>query len=169
MSSAPRSLLKEYGMLPLALSGFATASVIILCIYYSIQIHIPEVYQNGSVLECSQPVSALINSIQAVYKYPGLLLIVLSIASIIFSYVYDRLLLVYIIFCFAIFTYPFAALFDDTNVVLSLVSINKICDGGIYYIFVLIQIPLLFVSSYILSGNIILLAKRWLRGSTKNG
>ncbi|MBY3378946.1 hypothetical protein [Rhizobium laguerreae] len=168
MSSAPRSLQKEYGLLPLALSGVATVSVIILSIYYANNLYISSVYKGGAYIQCEASVAALISGIITIYKYPGLALIFISLVSVIFSYFYDRVLFVFVLLCFVIFNYPFAALLDNTKIILSLSSIETLCKSGNYAVLA-IQLPVLFLSSYVIIGNIVLLAKRWLRGRTQNG
>jgi hypothetical protein len=168
MSSEPRSLQKEYGLLPLALSGIATVSVIILSIYYASKGDISLVYKSGKYLQCDASVAALTNGIVSIYKYPGLAIIFVSLASVIFSYFYDRTIFVFILICFVIFNYPFAAVLDNTKIILSSSSIERLCKSG-NYASVALQLPILFLSSYVIVGNIVLLAKRWFRGRTKNG
>lgn len=168
MSSEPRSLQKEYGLLPIALSGIATVSVIILSIYHANKGDMSTVYFGEEYIKCDTSVAALINSTISIYKYPGLVLIFVSLASLIFSYIYDRVLFIFILICFVIFNYPFAALLDNAKIILSLSSVDRLCSSGNYAI-AAIQLPILFLSSYVISGNIVLLAKRWLRRRTENG
>jgi hypothetical protein len=162
------SLHMEWGLLPLALSGIATISVIVLSIYYANHDVIPIVYAGGKYIECDRSVSSLINAVVSVYKYPGLGLMVMSLASVILCYTYDRVLFVFVLLCFVIFNYPFAAILDESKIILSQSSVETLCKRGNYGS-VAIQLPILFLSSYVIIGNIVLLAKRWLRGKTKNG
>ncbi len=169
MSFEPRLLHKEWGLLPLALSGIATISVIALSIYYLNQVGVSLVYKGGNYIECDRSVGAIINAIIFVYKYPGFAMVVISFVSVIFCYVYDRGMFVFILICFVIFNYPFfAAILDESKLILSKSSIETLCKRG-GYASVAMQLPLLFLSSYVIIGNIVLLAKRWLRGRTKNG
>lgn len=168
MSSEPRLLHKEWGLLPLALSGIATISVIFLSIYYSNQLGIPLVYKGGNYIQCDRSVAAIVNAIIDVYKYPGFALLAISFISLIYCYVYDRGMFVFILICFVIFNYPFfAAILDGSKLILSKSSIETLCERG-SYASVAMHLPLLFLSSYVIIGNIVLLAKRWLRGRTKN-
>ncbi|MDR9784012.1 hypothetical protein [Rhizobium redzepovicii] len=168
MSSEPRLLHKEWGLLPLVLSGIATVSVIIISIYYDNQYEIPKIYIGGRYIQCQKSVASLLNAIALVYKYPGLALIVISLSSVIFCYVYDRGMFKFIIICFVLFSYPFTTILAGSKIVLSESSMETMCERGGYGS-VAIHLPVLFLSSYVIIGNIVLLAKRWLRGRTKNG
>jgi hypothetical protein len=170
MSSESRSLHKEWGLLPLALSGVATISVIVLAIYYSNQVGTPLIYKGGKYIQCDdRSVAAIINAIVSVYKYPGFALVAVSFVSLVFCYIYDRGMIVFILICFLIFNYPFfSSILDESNLILSESSIETLCERG-NYASVVMQLPILFLSSYVITGNIVLLAKRWLRGRTNNG
>lgn len=169
MPSVSRNILKEYGLLPLALSGVATLSMVVLSIYFLNQAERPILYQYGKPLACTPWVSSAINSIKITYTYPSIILILISLASVVLSYIYDRVILLFIVFSFIIFTYPFVAILDDSRVVVSFIPLNRLCEGGISGAFVAIQVPLFFVSAYVIIGNFVLLAKRWLRRRNENG
>lgn len=165
MSSESWSLHKEWGLLPLVLSAIGTASVIILSIYHANQTGTPLVYAGGKYIQCDRAVAALLNAITHVYKYTGLLLMFVSLVSVVFSYFYDRAAFIFITICFVFLSYPFAAVLDNNKIILISSSVERICRSGSYLV-VLIQLPILFFSSYVMLGNIVLLAKRWRRGRT---
>jgi hypothetical protein len=167
MSSEPKLLHKEWGLLPLVLSGIATICVIVISIYYYNQYGISRVYINGEYIQCKKSVASLLNAIMAVYKYPGLAIIVISLISVIFCYVYDRGMIIFVIICFVIFNFPFATILGRAKIVLSQSSVATLCERGSYDS-VAIHLPLLFLSSYVIVGNVVLLAKRWLRRITKD-
>ena len=75
---------------------------------------------------------------------------------------------IFIIICFVLFSYPFTTILAGSKIVLSESSMETMCERGGYGS-VAIHLPVLFLSSYVIIGNIVLLAKRWLRGRTKNG
>lgn len=168
MSSEPKLLHKEWGLLPLALSGIAIISVIILSIYYSNQSVSTAIYKNGIHIQCDRSVAALVNAILFTYKYPGAVLIIISFASVILCYIYDRGMFLFVVVCFVIFNYPFVAIFKQSKFILSESSVETLCARGNYGS-VVMQIPIMFLASYVIIGNVVLLAKRWLRGRTKNG
>lgn len=154
------------GAATLILSGIAAACVVVISIYYDNQYGIPKIYVGGKYIECGKSAASLLNAIVSVYKYPGLILIFVSFLSVIFCYVYDRAIFAFIVICFVFFNYPFAAILGG-KIVLSNSSLETLCKRGSYGS-VAIHLPLLFLSSYVIIGNIILLAKRRLRWRAEN-
>jgi len=167
MSSEPRLLHKEWGLLPLVLSGIATICVIVMSIYYDNQYGIPNVYIGGKYIQCEKSAASLLNAILFGYKYPGFVLIFISLISVVFCYIYDRGIFVFVVIYFVIFNYPFAAILSGSKIVSSQASVETLCVRGGYGS-VAIHLPLLFLSSYVIIGNIVLVAKRWLRRRIKN-
>ncbi|TBF35242.1 hypothetical protein ELG88_08445 [Rhizobium leguminosarum] len=159
---------KEWGLLPPALSGIATMSVIFLSIYYANQVGIPRIYLSGDYIQCDRSVAALLNAIVYVYKYTGMAVMLISFISIVFCYIYDRGMFLFIVICFVIFGYPISTVWRGSKIVLTESSIETLCERGDYGS-VAFHLPFLFLSSYVIIGNIVLLAKRWLRGRSKNG
>jgi hypothetical protein len=167
MSSEPRLLHKEWGLLPLVLSVIAAICVIVISIYHDNQYGISYVYVGDKYIQCEKSVASLLKAIVSVYKYPGLALIIISLISVVYSYVNDRGVFVFILICFVFFNYPFATMLGGTKIVISQSSVATLCERGSYGS-VAIHLPILFLSSYVIIGNIVLLAKRWLRGRAKN-
>ncbi|MFS2177096.1 hypothetical protein ACCC98_14245 [Rhizobium pisi] len=163
MSNETKLLHKEWGLLPLAVSGLATISVFVLSIYYLNQRGVAFVFDNGQNLECERPVASIINAIVVVYRYPGIALTAISFVSVIFSYFFDRGLFIFVLICSVIFNYPFlAATLNESSLILSDSSIGTLCKRG-GFLSVAIQLPIMFLSTYVGVGNIVLLAKRWRR------
>ncbi|MFS2153607.1 hypothetical protein [Rhizobium sp. Rhizsp42] len=166
MSLEPKLLHKEWGLLPLAMSGLATISVFILTIYYLNQTGTAFVFDNGRHLECERSVASIINAVVVVYRYPGAALTAISLASVIFSYFFDRGMFIFVLICFVIFNYPFlASTFNESNLILSNSSIGTLCERGGFFS-VAMQLPIMFLSTYVSVGNIVLLAKRWRRSGS---
>jgi hypothetical protein len=169
-TSPKPTITKVYGRVTLILSGvpflFCCALSIYLVITGDDSLTSPVLSKYYLVFGCLGSAYALISAIVYTYRILSILLLLSFTLSCLLSYLYDRVLLKWVFLTSGVFSVPFIALQFPSVLVLSSVPVEVMCRNPQSFGLVFHMIAL-FVASYVIIGNFVMVLKRRYKGNVQ--